>query len=509
MTSTFNFISLLLVSAGCTLVACSVLTVFPEMCADLSIGKYCWFHLSLLFLGAGILFTALFNYPEVSFRFSAPDLFILLLTVGYGFLYHWEASAGPYRFPLCLQLAFLWFMLRVGLTFFPQLSLFIISITLCLCCVEAVLGLQQLFRPAAGADPFVAPSGSFFNAASYGGYLALLLPVSLCWALRYGSCRKSRWWQIRTLLFYAAFPALILIMIILPVVINVTTWLAATLPCYWIAWRFFSWGKVLKQMKLRHSVAFTYAAIFIMVAAFITLSGLYLSGIYESKFQPMESTTGRPAQMPAPVRDIAATALSYRASFGIFTAGATEKPVALLLLFLLTLSVCFRSAYKKGMIDVCGALLAAIIYTAFMFPHIRPPFLITLTLLASLSSFRYAGSPDENDRPVKKPHALLSVWKKTGEIRLHRTGIVVLSSLLLAASYVLFINQGEIYNNYRQWLRQKKEIRYEWCLPVQKPAGGTTSAFSSAGKTAGRITPRGKCEPALPLILPPQSGNRR
>lgn len=462
MNSTFNYISLLLISVGCIFVASSILTIFPEMCAESSIGKHCWFHLSLLFLGSSVLFTALFNRTPLSFRFRGTDLLILLLAAGYGFFYHWNATSEPYPFSLSLQLVLLWFMLRIGLTFYPQLSLFILSITLYLCCVETILGIRQFFHFTGGGRDFLRPTGSFFNAVSFGAYLALLLPVSLCWVLRYGSCRKSDWWEVRTLLFYTALPALLLSMIVLPIVISFTTWLAAVLPCLWIGWHCFSWGNLLKKMKLHHSVAYTYASVFLLAAAFITVSGVYVPRLKG----PAEVRTLRSAAPPetGPGAVVPAFKIqTVRAEPVASTpADTSRKPVSLFLLLLFILAVCIRKAYRKRMIDVCGALLAAWIYIALSFPHVRPPFLITLTLIASLSMLRQA--PPETigfhyqgkSYRLKRPAA----WKFPS-VRLNRAGLVFLAAVLLSASYLLFVSQGKIYTNYCEWLQEKREVRYE------------------------------------------------
>lgn len=480
MNSTSNYLSLLLLSAASILVAAIVLAIIPGTCNDLLIGKRCWLHLSTLFLGGSLFFTSILYRKTIPFCFSLTDALLLLLVISNGIIYNWNLHTDPDKFALSLQLLFLWFMLRIGLSMFPELSIFMTAILLCIGSVEALLGITQFFHLAAEEHFLSRLTGSFINSDSYGGYLALLLPISLCWVLRYGSCSKTGCLNIRTLLFYVALPALILIMIILPSVINFTTWLATILPCIWIAGRYFSGGKLMKKKKLRHSIVFTYATLFIIAAVFVAFSGLCISHAFERnirlfEYQPTFSLHPQDAlagtELPALTTITADPPLPYR---------LTEINVFILCLFIGALSSCFYSAYKKGMTDICGALLAAMIYATFSFPLIRTPFLVTLTFIAAIGALRPRLQKPVRIRNSGKLYSIRAARWRPESVCLGKNGIILLAIVLLTGSHMLFFQQKEAYAHYKKWIEERNKIQYEWTLPVRR-AQSTPPAHTYSG----------------------------
>ncbi len=462
-----SYLSILLIAVASMLTAATVLAILPVTSNDLLLGKRCWLHLSLLFMGGSLLFAALVYRKNLAFRLSVTDLLLVLLALVTGVIYEWNIDASE-KFPLCLQLLLLWFMLRTGLSMFPELGIFFISILLCLGCIEALLGIIQFFHLAEEKHFLSHLTGSFINSDSYGGYLAMLLPVSLYWVLRYGSCRKTDCLDIRTLLFYSALPTLMLIMVILPAVISLTTWLAAIFPCIWIAWKCFSWGKLMKKMKRSHSVAFTYALLVVAVAVFITFSGIYISHTVEGdmrlfRYQPTFSLH------PEDVLEI--TPLTYFTEITRVVHlpdGHSEINILTLVLVVAILCSCFYSAYKKGMADVCGALIAALIYTVFSFPLLRAPFLVTLTFIGVISTV-----PAKTNRPVvssgsKTTGRLMNFRNDLFPFWVNKSGTVLLIAFLLAGSHWLLFRQKEVYAFYRKWIEETAQTRYEWEVPAKK-----------------------------------------
>lgn len=465
MNSTSTYISLMLISVSIVMVACTVLVNLPEGGNDLIIGKRCWFHLSLLAMGGSTLFAALFSKREMTFTFSITDVWMFVLFVFCGAMYNWDTT-DPAKFAFAFQLLVLWFMLRIGLSIFPELSPFLMSILLCIGCVEALSGIVQRFG-LTGDEHFLAHfTGSFINKTSYGGYLATLFPVSLCWALRYGTCKKRQWWRIKTLLFYAALPALVTIMLILPAVIDRVTWLAVVIPCSWIAWRCFHLGHILKHMKLRHSVAFTYAGIFLAVTAFITISGLCVSHPFEGnlalQYHPTFSL--HPADALAQADLTGFTKITHSPHLPYRN---TEINVFLLLLFLSLQGSCFYLAYKKRLIDVCGALLAATIFMVFSFSLVRPPFLITLVLISVLSNLHSTPPQPVRIHYGGKIYTLCRSHWTPAALRLGKGGIVLLALSLLVIAHSLFLSQPDAYQHYRHWVKQTSEMNYDWKITVE------------------------------------------
>ncbi|MCC8170326.1 MAG: hypothetical protein LIP00_00795 [Parabacteroides sp.] len=462
-----SYFSILLIAVASMLTAATVLAILPVTCNDLLLGKRCWLHLSLLFMGGSLLFATLVYPKKLIFRLSVTDVLLVLLALVTGVIYQWNIDASA-KFPLCLQLLLLWFMLRTGLSMFPELGVFFISILLCLGCIEALLGITQFFHLAEEKHFLSHLTGSFINSDDYGGYLAMLLPISLYWVLRYGSCRKTDCLDIRTLLFYSALPTLMLIMVILPAVINLVTWLAAILPCIWIAWKCFSWGKLLKKMKRSYSIAFTYALLVVAVAGFITFSGIYISHTIEGdmrlfRYQPTFSL--HPADVFEAARFTYFTDITRVVRL---PDGVSEINILTLVLVVAIVCSCFYSAYKKGMADICGALIAALIYIVFSFPLLRAPFLVTLTFIGVVSTV-----PAKTSRP-----AVSSAGRAAGRFTpfrnvlfpfwVNKAGVVLLIAFLLGGSHWLLFRQKEVYAFYRKWIEETSQTRYEWEVPAKK-----------------------------------------
>lgn len=462
-----SYLSILLIAVASMLTAATVLAILPVTYNDLLLGKRCWLHLSLLFMGGSLLFAALVYHQKLTFRLSVSDLLLVLLALVTGVIYEWNLDVSE-KFPLCLQLLLLWFMLRTGLSMFPELGIFFISILLCLGCIEALLGIIQFFHLVEEKHFLSHLTGSFINSEAYAGYLAMLLPVSLYWVLRYGSCRKARCLDIRTLLFYSALPTLMFIMVILPAVISLTTWLAAILPCIWIAWKCLLRGKLMRKMKRSPGIAFTYALLVVSVAVFITFSGIYISHTVEGdmrlfRYEPTFSLHPEDVLEAAPLAYFTEVTSVVR-----LPRGQSEINILTLVLVVGILCSCFYSAYKKGMADICGALIAALIYTVFSFPLLRAPFLVTLTFIGVISTV-----PAKAERPVAAFTAksisrvthfrnnLLPLWVNKG-------GVVLLIAFLLASSHWLLFRQTEVYAFYKKWIEESAQTRYEWEVPAKK-----------------------------------------
>ena len=468
MNSTSNYISLMFTSIGTIMIACIVLVNLPEIGNNLTLGKRCWFHLSLLFLGTSIFFTSLFYPEKISFHFSITDALALCLLLISGFIHKWDITQEPDKFALALQLVILWFMLRIGLTMYAELSVFIITIILCIGSVEAVIGIIQFFS-LTPEDHFLSQlTGSFINTTGYSGYLAILLPISLCWVLRYGTCRKSDWWSIRTLLFYIALPTLLLIMIILPAIINFTTWLAIIIPCIWISIRCLKWGHLLNKMKLRHSVVFTYAAIFLFVAIFITISSNYISKTSHGNTQLFQYHPTFNLHPKDPLAQVDLSGFKNVTASPHLPYRDAEINIVLISFLILFQAACFYQAYKRKLIDICGAILTATIFMIFSFSLVRPPFLITLILIDAVSTFR-----SSTNQPIKMHlgNKLYTVrpphWVYVpSSIYLKRKGIALFSLLLLLVTYSLFHAQKDTYLSYQKWIEQKSAVQYEWGIDM-------------------------------------------
>lgn len=135
-------------------------------------------------------------------------------------------------------------MLKYLLRSFPPLQSFSPFIILITGALEAIEGLRQLYGFTSSNHGLFRLTGSFFTPGPFSGYLAVVLPLCLGFILR---LRPQSGIPFR-MVYYLAWGALLLSLLVLPGRMSRTPWIAAILSCSWVYWNY-QGGYGICQMK--------------------------------------------------------------------------------------------------------------------------------------------------------------------------------------------------------------------------------------------------------------------
>jgi tetratricopeptide (TPR) repeat protein len=217
----FRYKAIIQILLGLTiLIVISTVFVINEYLADsIVFGKYFWFYISMALFSVISIPAAVVMKFKKRLIFKLPDLLILafcsiaiLIT-----LKHTGSLTNK-----CLLLGFLmlfYYYLRI---FLSSENKFIYR----LCCiffivtglVEAVWGLMQLYGFLDSQHQFFRITGSFFNPGPYAGWIAMILPLTLGYAVI--NFKNSRF------MFVLCSLTVLFILFVLPATMSRASWLA-------------------------------------------------------------------------------------------------------------------------------------------------------------------------------------------------------------------------------------------------------------------------------------------
>ena len=146
-------------------------------------------------------------------------VFILIIATSYNF----QANLAPTYLLTVILLAILWFFLRICFSLFHPLIKFTAYIILLIGLIEAIWGLGQLYNYFPSGHALFKTTGSFFNSGPYGGFIALMFPLTL----HYWICFKHR----NKLLAYIFLFVGAICLLVFPATLSRTAWIAAIAGC--------------------------------------------------------------------------------------------------------------------------------------------------------------------------------------------------------------------------------------------------------------------------------------
>lgn len=464
MKTLFKYLRLLSLSTSGALLLCIVFAANPEIAEGTITGKVFWFHFTILLLAFSVLFMEI-TIEKSSFTFSLPDGLLLLLTGLMLFTYNRELDPQPERLLFASQLAMLWFMLRSILQSHPELRSFFLSIIMCTGIFEALWGMGHLYGSVSPYHPLFNENSPVFNIGPFSGYLAIVLPICLNQTLRFSNCDKSAWWETRTMLFYLATSATVLIIVALVGGTSHPAWIAAVAACCWVIFlRKYSWARM-KQRVIKHSklVVVGCTLLFLLVAGLPTLGSMLGSDRSTDRMLIWNMTTkailaqpvlgtglgGFPAAYAKTQADYFAsgkasadermTTSCPKFAFNEYLQIGLELGIAGLLLFALWISFSFYYGLKNKQLGATGSILALLLLAMYSYPLQLPSFWVLLIFFSAICI----------SRPAKS--------QKTSSKSLPYIG-----ALAAMTACILFFGQRNYYIHYKEWktvrlLEEKKE----------------------------------------------------
>lgn len=210
-------------------------------------------------------------------KYNRIDIIAFVFIVIIFLTYDYRSSLAPESLLTMIQMGILWGLCRLCFFFFPALSKGAVYGILIVGFVEAIIGLGQLYGFFPSGHYLFKTTGTFLNPGPYGGFIALMFPLTLHYWLYFRKRKK--------ILRYVFLSIGMVCLLVFPATLSRTAWGAAAIGCMLVA--IYETGitdklKDLYQKYRKRAV--------LCIVLFCLLSGGVIYGIYQFK---KDSANGR------------------------------------------------------------------------------------------------------------------------------------------------------------------------------------------------------------------------
>lgn len=326
-------------------------------------------------------------------------LFILVICI----FYNYQANLAPTYLLAVIQLAIAWLILRICFSLFPPFAQYTAYIILLVGLIQAFWGLGQLYNYFPSGHALFKTTGSFFNSGPYGGFLAMMFPLSLHYWLYFKHKNKS--------FAYAFMFIAVVCMLVFPATLSRTAWIAAIAGCGLVL--IFDTRIIVKLQVFRKQHQKQFALYFIILSIIIigTLYGVYTlkKDSANGRLFMWKITTLAIKDKPITGVGLGGFPASYaKAQMEYFKSGKaseTEKLVAGSpeyafneylrifleqgiiggILFLLLTIIIIRSGIRNKQTGAAGSFLTLSVFAFASYPFYLWEFLVMWVLLGTIS----------------------------------------------------------------------------------------------------------------------------
>jgi hypothetical protein len=389
-------------------------------------------------------------------NFLYIDLLISLFLVVILINYNYHTNLAPETSIMAIQLLVLWYVCRFIFYIFPIISQYTLFLILIVGLIEAIWGLGQLYGYLPSNHALFKTTGSFYNSGPYGGFIALMFPISLHFFLHFS--------RQKHFLKYFFLSSGIILLLVFPATLSRTAWLSAIVGCTLVISCDTSiMTKVKKAWRINKKAIILFSLIIIIVIS----SALY--GFYHIK---KDSASGRfflwkittlaiQKEFPRGVglggfqNAYAQAQADYFKSgkaseIEKFVAGSPEYAFNEYLkvfleqglfggiLFLIITVFIIRGGIKNGQIGAAGCFLALSVFSFASYPYYLWEFLVIWALLGtiSISAKRKPKTNNLSEKIKRKINVL---------------GIVSLCLLLTASLFIYYNYQRPYFVAKKEW----------------------------------------------------------
>lgn len=210
-------------------------------------------------------------------KYNRIDIIAFVFIVIIFLTYDYHLSLAPESLLTMIQMGILWGLCRLCFFFFPALSKGAVYGILIVGFVEAIIGLGQLYGFFPSGHHLFRTTGTFLNPGPYGGFIALMFPLTFHYWLYFRKRKK--------ILRHVFLSIGMVCLLVFPATLSRTAWGAAVIGCMLVV--IYETGitdklKDLYQKYRRRAV--------LCIALFCLLSGGVIYGIYQFK---KDSANGR------------------------------------------------------------------------------------------------------------------------------------------------------------------------------------------------------------------------
>lgn len=316
--------------------------------------------------------------------------------------YDYRSSLAPESLLTMIQMGILWGLCRLCFFFFPALSKGAVYGILIVGFVEAIIGLGQLYGFFPSGHQLFKTTGTFLNPGPYGGFIALMFPLTFHYWLYFRKRKK--------ILRHVFLSIGMVCLLVFPATLSRTAWGAAVIGCMLVVIYETGITDKLKDLYQKYR-----KRVVLCIALFCLLSGGVIYSIYQLK---KDSANGRLfiwkitalAIRDASLKGVglggfpAAYAQSQINYFKEREASAIEKHVAGSpeyafneylrifleqgiaggILFLFLTSLIIRRGIKNKQTGATGCFLCLSVFAIASYPYYLWEFLVVWILLATI-----------------------------------------------------------------------------------------------------------------------------
>jgi len=383
------------------------------------------------------------------------DFVVLIFIVAISTTYNYNVNLAPTSLLAIIQIGILWVICRVCFFLFPAFSRYVIFFILLFGLVEAFWGLGQLYGYFSPKHALFKTTGSFFNSGPYGGFIALMFPLTL----HYWLCFRRK----NKILEYVFLSVGIVLLLVFPATLSRTAWFAAIVGCVLVLFFDTNAKEKLKNYRKQHPKKIILLTAIITILSIASIYGIFhlkkdsangrlfmwkitLLAIKESPLQGV-GLGGFPAAYANAQMDYfkkgkgseteKLVAGSPEYAFNEYLRIFLEQGVVGGILFLILTFLVIRSGIRNKNVGTAGSFLALSVFAFASYPYYLWEFLIMWVLLGSISVSK-----------TEKAH-----WKK---ITKHRIYFSILFLMVLVIGTFLCLEQLQ---PYRQANKEWKKLR--------------------------------------------------
>lgn len=447
------YLRLLLLALSGLLLLCIVFISIPELANSNYSGKLYWFQLFILILAASTLVAEL-TIKRSRFKFSIPDVLLLLLFGTVLISYDRELNLQPEKLLFISQLVMLWFILRAIMQKFADIRVIFLVFIMFTAFFESILGIEFLHEAESFDHPLLKQFEYTFSPTAFTGYIAIILPLCLSILLRLSNCIKSAWWEIKTIIYYLSWICFLLIVVALSIGMNRYAWIATIVACFWVCWfRLVGWEKTKEIiMHNRKTYIVLTMTLFIFLTIVPEINRLANPVPSDKRIFIWNITTRAILKHPVAGTGLGSFSATYAQEqaeyFSTSLATESEKEMAStpdsahndflfiglelgivgLLFFCLWLGFTVYYGIKHRQIGATGSILALAIYAMYSSPLQYPSFWVLLTFLTAICT--------------SKPKYYLDN---------HQKGYPYFGIMTALIACILFFSQRDSYYVYKEW----------------------------------------------------------
>lgn len=383
----------------------TVFAVNSEIINGTVYAKYSWFYLSIAISVLATLILVYLQKCKISIHFM--DLLILTFILYITVHFIITDSITLTRLSFLFLLANTYYCFKVLFFYKPILFSYLYVVLILSVIIEAIWGMMQLYDFLPSYNKNFKITGSFFNPGPYGGYIAIIFPMSLSFFLIYRRIRNESF--INKVINVISFISIIFSLLVIPASMSRAAWLALSAGGLYVVISHFNLLNFIQKFTLKKNIFIGVGIVFVLTLLFICLfylkqgSAIGRLVIWKASINFLFNKEGfwgvglghfteaYAKAQSSYLSGYSSTSTEVMTSdfpeygFNEYLQIGLEIGVIGLLLFLLILFLAFYQSIKTKQVYLTGTLISFSVFSFFSYPFSVLPFCIIFVFILSAS----------------------------------------------------------------------------------------------------------------------------